>query len=165
MARVHVDGWKTAYRGIVAATVLDRLSVELDLASGFGRWLHQPGPGEGVFVARSPTGNIAGYARASPNRDPDPRFAGELVAIYVLSSHRGRGVGTALVREVARFFLDTGRSSMVVWVLEQNPYRRFYERLGGSLEGRRIGVSHRLGGGPLPEVSYGWHDIRGLAER
>jgi GNAT superfamily N-acetyltransferase len=117
----------------------------------------------GLFVAVAPGGEIVGYARGCANRDPDPNFAGELEAIYVLLTHRNRGVGTVLVREVTRFLESSGRTSMIVWVLAQNPYRRFYERLGGTLVGNRVGSSHRLGGGPLPEVGYGWKDIRRLA--
>jgi GNAT superfamily N-acetyltransferase len=163
MARVHVDGWKTAYRGIVSDEILDHLTVENDIARGFGRWFKEPNPGAGLFVAVAPGGEIVGYARGCANRDPDPNFAGELEAIYVLLTHRNRGVGTVLVREVTRFLESSGRTSMIVWVLAQNPYRRFYERLGGTLVGNRVGSSHRLGGGPLPEVGYGWKDIRRLA--
>jgi hypothetical protein len=52
---------------------------------------------------------------------------------------------------------------MIAWVLEQKPYRRFYERSGGAPAGKHIGAPHRLGGGPVPEVGDGWADIRGLA--
>ncbi|MGP8075717.1 MAG: N-acetyltransferase family protein [Thermoplasmata archaeon] len=162
MARVHVNGWKTTYPGMVPDEILDRLTVESDIASGFGSGLKEPRPGTAQFVALTQTDEIAGYALACPNRDPDPDFTGELEAIYVLKSHQGRGVGTALVQEVTRYLVNTGKTSMIVWVLEANPYRRFYEHLGGTLARRRIGKPHRLGGGPLPEVGYGWKDIRRL---
>jgi len=165
MARVHVDGWKTAYRGIVPDAVLEPLTVELDLAGGFGNSLRQHRAGAAEFVVTEESGEVVGYAFVAPNRDPDPRHAGELEAIYVLSSRRGRGAGRALVRAAAAHLLDRGLGSMVVWVLEANPYRRFYERLGGLPAGRRIGTPHRFGGGPLPEVAYGWPDVRGLAGR
>jgi GNAT superfamily N-acetyltransferase len=163
MACVHVDGWKTAYRGIVPDEILDHLTVESDLASGFGSGLKERRPGEEQFVALTSADEIVGYAIAGPNRDPNPDFAGELEAIYVLSSHQGRGVGTALVRELAQYLLSMGTTSLIVWVLEQNPYRRFYERLGGFPAGQRMGRPHRLGGGLLSEVGYGWNDIRRLA--
>ncbi|MGA8709998.1 MAG: GNAT family N-acetyltransferase [Thermoplasmata archaeon] len=162
MARVHVNGWKTTYPGMVPDEILDRLTVESDLASGFGSGLKEPRPGAAQFVALTRTGEIVGYALACPNRDPDPDFTGELEAIYVLKSRQGRGVGTALVQEVTRHLVNTGTTSMIVWVLEANPYRRFYEHLGGTLARRRMGKPHRLGGGPLPEVGYGWNDIRKL---
>jgi GNAT superfamily N-acetyltransferase len=162
MAQVHVETWKSTYRGIVPDDRLDRMTVESDIAGGFGSWLKAPPPGVAQFVAWTPSNGIVGFALACPAREPDPDFAGELGAIYVLKSHQSRGVGTALVREVVRYLLSTGKTSMIVWVLEQNPYRRFYERMGGTPVRKRLGHS-RLAGGPLPEVGYGWRDIRSLA--
>ncbi|HXQ79423.1 MAG TPA: GNAT family N-acetyltransferase [Thermoplasmata archaeon] len=40
-------------------------------------------------------------------------------------------MGTSLTREAAKHLQSIGLSSMLVWVLDQNPYRRFYEKLGG----------------------------------
>jgi len=163
MAGVHVDGWKTTYRGMVPDALLNRLSIDEDIANGFGRGLVERLPGAEQFVALDPSEGIVGYALAGPNRDPNPDFAGELEAIYVRKSHQGQGVGTLLVREVARCFLGTGMKGMIVWVLPQNPYRRFYERLGGTLVGQRVSPPHRLGVGPMLEVGYGWTDVRLLA--
>jgi GNAT superfamily N-acetyltransferase len=163
MARVHVETWKTTYRGIVPDERLDRLTVESDIAGGFGRWLREPPAGVAIFVALTRADKIVGFALACPPREPEPDFSGELGAIYVRKAHQGRGVGTALVRDAARHLLHLGRTSMIVWVLEQNPYRRFYERLGGVVVRKRMRDS-RLAGVPLPEVSYGWKDIRRLAE-
>lgn len=50
---------------------------------------------------------------------------------------------------------------MIVWVLEANPYRRFYEKLGGVSVRRRVVP---VAGVPLPEVGYGWKGITQLAQ-
>ncbi|NTV37069.1 MAG: GNAT family N-acetyltransferase, partial [Anaerolineaceae bacterium] len=50
---------------------------------------------------------------------------------------------------------------LVVWVLEANSSRAFYERLGGKLLGRKVIEGGRANG--LAEVSYGWDDISILA--
>jgi GNAT superfamily N-acetyltransferase len=162
MTRVHVDTWKTTYRGIVPDERLDRMTYESDVAAGFGRWITEPPAGQANFVAVTDQGEILGFAVCGPNREADLDFTGELGAIYILKAQQGRGIGTALVREVARHLLSIGRDSMIVWVLAQNPYRRFYERLGGVPVRER--TESRLGGPPLPEVGYGWKDIRALAE-
>jgi len=158
MARVHVATWKSTYRGIVPDDRLDRLTVESDIAGGFGRWLGDPPPGVAQFVAVSSGSEVTGFAMGCPAREPHPDYTGELGSIYVLRSEQRHGVGTALVREVARHLIATGHSNMIVWVLEQNPYRRFYEKLGGTPVGQRIGHS-RIAGGPVSEVSYGWKDL------
>src|SRR5205809_105170 len=52
-----------------------------------------------------------------------------------------------------------GLSSMLVWVLEQNPSRHFYEALGGQyMRSKPIEV----GGAQLVEAAYGWGDMRVL---
>jgi len=163
MARVHVETWKSTYRGMVPDERLDQLTVENDIAGGFGRSLLDPPPGVAQFVAESTADGIVGFAMGCPVRQPEPGFTGELGSIYVLRSYQGGGVGTALVREVARHLLRTGHSTMVVWVLKENPYRRFYERLGGVLGRSRMDPS-RIAGMPVAEVSYGWTDLHRLAD-
>jgi ribosomal protein S18 acetylase RimI-like enzyme len=160
MANVHVETWKTTYRGIVADELLDHLTVERDISRGFGRWLTEPPEGEAHFVAVTERGEIVGYAICGPTRGEDPDFTGELGAIYVLKNHQGHGIGTSLVREGAGHLLKTGRKSMIAWVLAQNPYCRFYEHLGGVVMRRR--TEPHLGT-HLPELGYGWKDVRTLA--
>lgn len=158
MARVHVDTWRTTYRGIVSDRYLDDLTYENDIARGFGRWLWETPTPWRAFVAVA-SGEIVGFANGGPARVRDPDYTGELGAIYVLKSHQATGVGRALVREVARHLTGLGPTSMIVWVLEANPYRRFYEKLGGLVVRRRIVP---VAGTPLPEIGYGWKDIAPL---
>lgn len=158
MARVHVETWKTTYRGIVPDAHLDGLTVESDIAHGFGRWLNEPIEGWTYLVATSPSDEIVGFALGGPIR-VDPEFPGELGAIYVLKEHQGRGVGSSLVREVATHLTSIGIHSMLVWVLEANTYRRFYAKLGAMPMRRRVA---RVAGAMLPELGYGWKDLRRL---
>jgi len=162
VARVHVEAWMSSYRGIVPDERLDALTVESDLAAGFGSSLTNPAPGIACFVATVRENEIVGYAFGGPTHVPEPGFNGELRAIYLLQSHQGRGIGTALVREIARHLLATGRTNMIVWAFAENPYRRFYEKLGGRPVGQRTADS-RIAGTPVLEVSYGWQDLSALA--
>jgi GNAT superfamily N-acetyltransferase len=164
MAKVHVETWKGTYRGMVPDERLDALTVERDIAGGFGSWLGEPPPGVRQFVAVTPKDEVVGFAMAAPNRESVDGYLGELGAIYVAKAHQGKGVGTELVSSVAEHLLEHRMPSMIVWVFEKNPYRRFYERLGGEFLRQRVGTS-RLGGPDLSEVSYGWKDLRTLAER
>ena len=161
MARVHVDTWKSTYRGIVPDQYLDGLTYESDIARGFGRWLKEPADGWAYLVALARSESITGFAIGGPNRERDPEYAGELGAVYVLKAAQGMGVGTTLVRETVRHLLSIRMTSMIVWVLEANPYRRFYEKLGGVAARRRVVP---VAGTPLPEIGYGWKDVRDLAK-
>ncbi len=48
---------------------------------------------------------------------------------------------------------------MLVWVLADNPMRRFYEALGGRLLREK---KVEIGGVALDEVAYGWRDTAAL---
>jgi ribosomal protein S18 acetylase RimI-like enzyme len=49
--------------------------------------------------------------------------------MYILPSHQNRGIGTRLVRELAREAKESGRP-LRLRVLSVNPARRLYEREG-----------------------------------
>lgn len=75
IARVHVDTWRTTYRGLVPDAFLDGLSYE----TGRERWakrLAEATSGQFVLVAEDDSGAVVGFAAAGPNRSPgqpDPK--------------------------------------------------------------------------------------------
>ena len=90
----------------------------------------------------------------------DMPFAGELYAVYLLEEYQRKGIGRRLVGELCAWLLTQGLTSMYTWALEDNPYRRFYESLGGAEFRRQTMTLH---GHDLVEVAYGWDDISSLA--
>jgi hypothetical protein len=68
-------------------------------------------------------------------------------------------LGRQLVRALAADLREAGHTSMLVWVLAENPSRHFYEALGGQLVERR---ATEIGGASLDELGYGWADIMSL---
>jgi GNAT superfamily N-acetyltransferase len=117
------------------------------------------GPGF-VYVTQDDSGNVVGFATGGPERSGDPIYRGELYAIYLLPGHQRKGIGRHLVAVVANRLMQMGFVSMLVWVLTQNPSRKFYEALGGQPVHEKEIV---IGGASLTEVAYGWPDIRPLA--
>ena len=82
---------------------------------------------------------------------------GELYAIYLLKSAQGQRIGRMLFAETLRGLLELGSSSMLVWVLKDNPTRGFYEHLGGVyLREKQI----EIGGKELMEIAYGWRELK-----
>jgi GNAT superfamily N-acetyltransferase len=77
---------------------------------------------------------------------------GELYAIYLLQNAQRRGLGTLLVRELRA----RGFGSMAVWVLAANPFRKFYEALGGKVVDEQ---QIERGGQSFTESAYGWQDL------
>lgn len=58
--------------------------------------------------------------------------------------------------------LGRGFDALLVWVLETNPYRAFYEVLGGRLVGRKTDEEE---GVELVDVAYGWDELSALRLR
>lgn len=156
IAWVHLESWKTTYPGIVPQAYMDGLKVE----TGIQNWRERLTQAEGpiVFVAEDEAG-VFGFAAGGTIMHPVDGFDGELGAIYLLASHQRRGAGAELVRHVARALVQRGFQRMVVWVLKANSSRLFYERMGGVLVAEQ-GIE--IGGVTLPEVAYGWKDVRDL---
>lgn len=154
IAEVHVAAWKTTYHGIFPASVLDALSVE-KWETGWKEIIGTQ-PGVIMLVACGEAGDVVGFAVGGAERTGNFGCDGELQAIYLLETVRGQGLGTLLVRRLARELQSRGFSSMAVWVLERNPYRRFYEALGGTRIGEQ---TTERGGESFVEIAYGWQDL------
>ncbi|MCE9582688.1 MAG: GNAT family N-acetyltransferase [Planctomycetes bacterium] len=159
IARLHVDTWRSAYRGIVDDAYLASLSyAEFEK----GRRERFDTSGVRTFVAEE-AGEVAGFATAGPNRELDARYDSELYAIYVRAASARHGLGRQLVHACAAWLAAERRVGMQVWVLRDNPPAcRFYEKLGGVPAGFKV---VRFGQQDLAHLGYGWPDIAALAER
>jgi hypothetical protein len=51
---------------------------------------------------------------------------------------------------------------MLIWVLRDNPSRRFYEAMGGRFVSEQ---NIEINGQALVDVAYGWNDLRGLVKK
>lgn len=154
IARVHVDSWRTAYKGIVADDFLANLSYE----SREKKWREKITEKESAahcFVAEDQN-EIIGFAIGGKERDNDPLYLGELHAIYLLATHQRHGMGKQLVQAVTTALVAQGYRTMLVWVLAENPARKFYEKMGGVYVREKTA---EIGQQTLSEVAYGWRDI------
>jgi L-amino acid N-acyltransferase YncA len=158
IAKVHVDSWRTTYRGIVPDAYLDALAYENreQLWNGF---FADPEPRGVLYVAENDVGQIVGFASGGPVWETDPVYTGELYAIYLFKAAQGGGIGRQLIGVVASGLLQRGHQSILAWVLADNPSCRFYEAVGGKLVQEKL---IEIGGVNLREVAFGWSDIRQL---
>lgn len=149
IARVHVESWKSTYKGIVADDYLASLKLE-DRAEMWRKSLEQGNAA--VFVAEDEAG-LCGFVAGGGLREAIEGYDAELYAIYLLQDRQRRGLGRSLVRRLVESLAKEGRTSMIVWVLEQNPAVLFYRRLGGiQVARKRI----EIGGARLEELCFGW---------
>ena len=65
IAKVHLDTWKSTYKGIVPDDHLTSLSYE-KLENGWAKLLRELAPPEIVLVVEKPQEGIVGFGRAGP---------------------------------------------------------------------------------------------------
>ncbi len=161
IAKVHIDSWRTTYQGIVPDAYLASLSYE-QRTHGWHTILCQSDSTRFVYVVEDDNEQIIGFALGGRERGGDPDYQGELYAIYLLQHTQQRGLGRQLAAAVVAKLLQKGLTSLLVWVLADNPSRGFYE----ALEGQHLyDQLVTIGGTQLVEVAYGWRDARVLLQR
>jgi len=160
IARVQVDAWRTTYKGIVPDAYIASLTYERKEQSW--RKILASRKNDFTFVAETEEKQIVGFASAGETEDAYEDFAGELIAIYLLENYQRQGVGKLLVKAVTQRFLQQKITSMVVWVFAGNPFRAFYESLGGKYISEQ---QTEIGGASLVEVAYGWKSLENPLER
>lgn len=149
-ARVHTLSWQTSYRGILPAEVLDALDVNVRAEKRRARMENATGV---YLVGCDAAGEIVGFCDAGPSREPG-EIRGEVYAIYLLDSAKRSGLGRALFDGAMTWLRDRSLLPVSVWVFEDNPgARRFYQAMGGQLEGRS---NVTIGDDMYMEVSYVW---------
>lgn len=161
IARVHVDSWRSTYRGIVPDSVLISLDYE-SRADSWRRGIEDTTSSQVVFVAESPDGTITGFVAAGPERTGDyPAYTGEIYAIYVADDWHGHGLGRALLNRAVNTLREQGHTSMLIWALTENPACAFYRHLGGTpIATQHVTMGHKT----LEETAFGWENIAVLAE-
>lgn len=127
MARIKIDGWRTAYDKIVASKYLNELDYDEQTyryVSSFSEYKDL------VFVAVRGD-EVLGYSCFSLF-DKDEKYDSELVSLYVKKSEANRGIGSALLIQTAKELLEKGKKNMIVWCFSDNKNAiQFYEGLGG----------------------------------
>ena len=155
IASVQITTWNSTYKGIVPDDFLSSLTHD----SQSTMWLqHLSDPNALIFVAEVET-DLVGFITGGPLRDICEDFDAEIYALYVLPHFHRRGIGGGLVRTLAAALSSLAFRNLLVWVLEQNPFICFYQRLGASEQLHRCIT---LGQAELPEVALGWPHIEAL---
>jgi GNAT superfamily N-acetyltransferase len=161
IAQVHVDSWRSTYKGIVPDDFLANLSYERRERGWREILSNAERQRSFVYVAEDEAEKVVGFVNGGPEREDDSFYKGELYAIYLLESYQHKGIGRQLVRVATQQLIERSFETMLVWVLADNPSRRFYERIGGrQVREKKI----KIGGVDFVEVVYGWSDIRPLTE-
>ena len=163
LGAVHVASWREAYAGILPDDMLAGLSVDARSAM-WTKILGDPSAfAETAVYVIEDKDSIIGFGACSRQRDArlnELGFDAEISAIYVLQSHQRRGVGRALMREMATDIRTRGHGAAALWVLRENAAaREFYRRLGGDVVAEKEDRREKVN---LVEVAYGWRELSPL---
>ncbi|AZN41142.1 GNAT family N-acetyltransferase [Paenibacillus albus] len=155
IAAVHVHSWQSTYRGIIADAYLDSLSVEQRRNNWLWTFKNKDAH-DMIYVAVADNGRIVGFANGGGCREPERGYDGELYAIYLLQRYQRAGIGKQLFQQVMDALRNAAYSSMMLWVLADNPSLTFYLAQGGQIMDQQL---IRIGDEELPELLIGWNAI------
>ncbi len=158
IAKISVEGWRRAYRGIIDGAVLDGRSVD-ESAERYHQWIAELTRNQNRMVVATDGDEVVGFASYGANRDPENLFQAELYAIYVDPDRTRYGIGTLLVHDMAHWLDAHGYSDLVVWCLKANPSCRFYEHHGAQKVAER---TIEIGSQVLDEIGFGWYSLSRL---
>ncbi|MDZ5471998.1 GNAT family N-acetyltransferase [Bacillus sp. 31A1R] len=160
IASVHVQSWRETYRGIINQEFLDSLKEE----SRYELWKESLKSEQNgyAYVAKNESGEIVGFASFGVERTKKFGIEAELYAIYLLDGYKGQKVGSKLFYAGLQQILKLNLKSLMVWVLNENPSKRFYE----SFQPEMIAEEQiKIGTGVHKEIAYSWNDLHLLNKR
>jgi len=151
---IKVGSWADTYSSLIPPAVLapflDLDHALVDLRESTAR------PDALFLVAEDARGALTGFALAYLEPGPEPW----LESLHVASAERGRGVGTALLRELAALLVNRGYRTMSLGVVKGNEGAgRLYSRLGATM----VGIEPTDWGQGVDHEVYRWADLAQLA--
>jgi ribosomal protein S18 acetylase RimI-like enzyme len=126
LAKVFIDAWRGAYRGIVDDAIIDALQ-HGDVTS----WMRNliANAAARTLLAETAPGDIVGFVRFGD--EAEEATNGHLFALYVSSGASGKGVGRQLLERAIGELDPLGTRPISLWVFERNERaRRLYEAAG-----------------------------------
>jgi GNAT superfamily N-acetyltransferase len=141
VARVQVGSWRESFRGVLDQAWLDSMSVE-QRTEAYRQRIAGHEEFYELFVAVDAT-EVVGICDVGDPHAESFGCAAELYSLYLDLPYQRRGIGRGLFRRAGELLLANGRESVYLEVLAVNPYRGFYEKLGGEVCGQ--GQIERLG--------------------
>lgn len=151
--RVNVETWKSAYKGVVPDKFIQGFVIRTQ-NKGWQKQLKNMIEENLFFVAEKSKSEIVGFAIGGLERNKNPNYKGELMGIYILKECQRQGIGKALTGKIVEGLIKMKVNTMLVWVLEDNPYRAFYETLEGKLVDKKEDENLKL-----PVVAYGYDNL------
>ena len=128
---IQINGWKTAYRGIVGDEYLNSMNRKERIEK-----IRNSYKGNG-FIFAEKNNEVVGFCRYVDNNSFTPNAQDvdcELTALYVRPDLKYNGIGTKLFQFVKNEFKEKNKTKMILWCLKNNePSKKFYTKMGGEI--------------------------------
>lgn len=145
ISRVYEKSWKYAYKSMIPQDYLDSIP-----KGNWAQFVDSPGIDSLVLIKDE---EIIGTSSYCSSRFVDMKGWGEIISIYLLPEHMGKGYGGKLLKAAVAELSQKGFSRVFLWVLEENRRaRQFYETMGFQWDGTIL--KDRIGGKEVNEVRY-----------
>jgi GNAT superfamily N-acetyltransferase len=164
IAEIHYLGWKSTYAGVVSEAQIEAKQPDKRL----DYWKHKMVEGQNLVLVgmTEPDGPILGFIYGGPVLEHDitreipgapnlKDFDCEINIVHCRHAMQGKGLGRALIAEIAHHWQVGGKKALMLWAFRDNDYRRLYDKLDGKVFA--MGVDEGA-----PDVAYGWSDISAL---
>jgi GNAT superfamily N-acetyltransferase len=153
IARILADGWRDAYGGFLTPAAMGKRADREHRTGEITEFLREEFDPkiEGLLVAEAV--GVDGFVHMVLEDKADLAAAGHINLIYVDPQVRGLGLGRLLMAGAADWFAARVEGPIVLSAFERNPFRGFYDRLGGVVVLRR---EFELEGQALESVIYRW---------
>lgn len=135
IANVHINSWREAYKGLLPQDFLDERP--LYFKNRYNLWKKLTvDESQITFVAECSENGVVGFINGGIARDKD--FFGhiEVYCIYLLQKYHGKKIGFELLRMYFDEAQQRGYGKAYLWVLDENPTIKFYERAGAKNTGQ-----------------------------
>lgn len=126
IARVHVQSWRETYHHVLSESYLAKLSIPPKTTM----WEKLLSDRDHTTFTAVFEGEFIGFINGGPARESEHKIDGELYAFYLLRKFQKQGFGRKLFLEFVRELKNQSYDNFYIWVLEKNPARGFYKKLG-----------------------------------
>lgn len=128
---IQIEGWKSAYKGIVDENTLQTMDKEAKLKK------RKKDFKDNGFIVATLDNKIVGFCRYVDNNSfssNDPTIDCELLALYVKPDLKYQGIGSKMFKYVVEEFKRKNKKQMILWCLKDNEAsKKFYTKMGGRI--------------------------------
>lgn len=152
---VYVHSVQSSHAGFLPDEYLEGISAE-ERVVVFARRRNDNAESYRLIIAEDENARIVGFIDYAHLKEGNFSHDGRIFSFYVLPEFQRRGLGTLLFRDCLRRMGLECYGSVCLDTYAESPYRRFYEKMGGTLIGSQ---SHEIKGERMPTVVYGWEQL------